>query len=141
MNRDVGERVLKPRCRDASHRLRTEPAQHNTLEKLQELLKQVHKNDAVVILGDFNEQLPPNVDNHTGKFAYGSASKNADDILNILRLHDLFAVSTKFQPSKNATNATHIATTRKERNDDNPDTFLGRHVSARYKGNQLRGTV
>ena len=90
------------------HRLRTEPAQYDTLTKLQELLKQVHKGDAVVILGDINEQLPANVQNHTDKFAYGTASKNSDDILNILRLHDLFVVrrSTKFQPAKHAINAT-----------------------------------
>ena len=82
------------------HRLRTQTAQCDTLEKLQELIQQIPKGDAVIILGDINDQLPPpDIQNHTIKFVDGPASKNAEDILNILCLHNLFAVSTKFKPS------------------------------------------
>ena len=44
------------------HRARVKPSQNDTLSSLIELLKQVPKNDCIVVLGDLNEQLPSNTE-------------------------------------------------------------------------------
>ena len=82
------------------HRIRTKPCQHDTLCSLIELLKQVPKNDCVVLMGDFNEQLPKNIDKLTGKWAHGPESANTEITMNIMRVFDLTAASTFFQPKK-----------------------------------------
>ena len=120
------------------HRLRVEPAQHNTLGTLSKLLKQVPKSDCIIILGDLNEQLPPNIDNHTGKWAFGSASKNADDIIDIMRLHDLYAINTKFQPAKHTSNATYISINKKGANDKTSGKYQDRQCKQFIKVKNTR---
>ena len=122
------------------HRARVEPCQQDTLRSLIELLKQVPKNDCVVLLGDFNEQLPGNVEMLTGKWAFGNKSANADEILNIMRLFNLFAVSTKFQPKKNSSSATYAFC---EQGSFMPKAhqFTGSKVRAFYKGKMVGGVV
>ena len=122
------------------HRARVEPCQQDTLRSLIELLKQVPKNDCVVLLGDFNEQLSGNTEMLTGKWAFGNKSANADEILNIMRLFNLFAVSTKFQPKKNSSSATYAFC---EQGSFMPKAhqFTGSKVRAFYKGKMVGGVV
>ena len=67
------------------------------------------KNDCIVLLGDFNEQLSANVKDRTGKWAFGKKSDNAEDLLEVMRMFDLFAVNTKFQPKSKVSTATYTA--------------------------------
>ena len=122
------------------HRARVEPCQNDTLSSLIELLKKVPKNDCIVVLGDLNEQLPSNIESLTGKWAYDTKSANADEILHIMRMFDLFAVSTKFQPKKNSSSATYVFC---EEGSFMPKVhqFQGSKVRALYKGNMVDGTV
>ena len=53
-------------CIYMSHCARTKPCQEETLDQLDQALKKVPKGDCVVVLGDFNEELPRNVQGHTG---------------------------------------------------------------------------
>ena len=86
---------------------RARPCQNDTLSTLIELLKQVPKNNCIVLLvGDFNEQLPKNLENLTGKWAYGTKSANADVITDIMRMFNLAAASTMFQPKQKSSTAT-----------------------------------
>ena len=56
------------------------------------------KGDCVVLMGDFNEELPKNVVNHTGTHTCSmNGSKNSDKLVGLMRTHDLFAVNTKFR--------------------------------------------
>ena len=82
------------------HRARTKPTQENTLQTLTKLLSQVPASDCIMVLTDLNEQLPANVKNVTGKWAHGEASQNAEKMLEVLRMFDLFAVNTAFISSK-----------------------------------------
>ena len=93
---------------------------------------------------DLNEQLPVNVKNITGKWAYGEASQNAEKMMTMLRQFDLFAVNTAFQSKRSSSNATFIkTTTATERYESSMDlSFLsGREVSIRYHGKSIKGTV
>ena len=71
------------------HRARVRPAQHNTMSELKRLLKQAPSNDCIILLGDFNEQLPPSMDGCTGKWTYGEASQNAEHVLDLMRMFEL----------------------------------------------------
>ena len=116
-----------------SRRARSNPSQQNTLAKL---LSQVPLSDCKVLMTDLNEQLPPNVKNVTGKWAHGEVSKNADDMIEVLRMYDLFAVNTAFQPKRSASNTTFIKTEADHtRSHDDLGLFHGRRVSTKYHGN------
>ena len=78
----------------------------NTIKSLIKLLKEVPKHDCTVLLGDFNEQLPANVPNRTGKWAFGNKSENSEDLLEVMQMFDLFAANTKFQPKQKVSTAT-----------------------------------
>ena len=123
------------------HRARANPAQHNTLEELQELLKQVHQNDCIIVLGDFNEQLPANIENHTGNWAFGKPSQNADAVIDIMRLFDLYAINTKFEPPTNSSNATFIAVKKKEDKNTKDVDLHGRKTRTILNGELCKGTV
>ena len=120
------------------HRARSKPAQADTLEKLMTLLKQVPKNDCIVVLGDLNEQLGSNIHRCTGKWTAGSASPNADKIISLMRMFDLFATNTRFQPKKRKSTATYLACVEGA---ENSQRHLGRNVCARYKGKKYSGVV
>ena len=96
----------------------------------------------MIILGDINGQLPPNIDNHTDNWAFGGAPKNTDNVIDILRLNDLFAINTKFEPPKHSSNATYISTTKKGSTDTSEtSSFVGRKVQTVDKGKLFEGTV
>ena len=78
--------------------------------RLTTLLKQVPKNDCIgiVVLGDLNEQLGSNVHRCTGKWTAGKKSQNAETIICLMRLCDLFAINTIFQPKKHKSVDTYL---------------------------------
>ena len=120
------------------HRARIKPAQSDTIQSLVKLLRQVPKHDCIILMGDFNEQLPGKVTSCTGKWCVGEASANADDILSVMRMFNLFAVNTAFQPAGRKTNATYLACVEGA---DNSRRYKGREVRVKYKGEPIDGVV
>lgn len=86
------------------HSARTNPSTSDTLASLVKLLKTIPKNDCIVILGDLNVQLPPNVNGITGKWAYGKADENVNAVIEVMRMFNLRAINTDFQPKGNKSN-------------------------------------
>ena len=84
------------------HKGRVSPSADDTIGELHTLLKSVAKSDCIVLLGDFNCQLPRNVEGCTGKWSMTTRSDNAhgDKILDLMRAYDLFATDTLFKPVK-----------------------------------------
>ena len=66
------------------HRGRVCPGQGDTTEDLHEALKQAQANDCIVLLGDLNEQLGPNIPNRTGRWSGDKPSKNASTIIQLM---------------------------------------------------------
>ena len=102
------------------------------MSTLTELLKKVPKNDCLVILGDCNEQLPANVSGITGNWVFGETSRNADTLLDMMRMFELFAANTKFRSKKNASTVTYLTSATKGSNIIS-DQYVGREVTTRYK--------
>ena len=50
------------------HRGRVSPNQDDTIADLHEALKQAPSTDCIILLGDLNEQLGPNIKNRTGRW-------------------------------------------------------------------------
>ena len=100
------------------------------------LLKQVPKNGCVTLLVDFNEQLE-HMKDLTGKWVYGKTSENAESIIDILRVHDLFAVNTNFHPKCDKSTTTHLSCTDK----GNDGILEGREVCAKYRGRDILGKL
>ena len=123
------------------HRARVHPAQHNTMLELTKMLKEAPSNDCIVLLGDFNEQLQSNVKGCTGKWGLGEASKNADSVLDLMRMFNLCAANTFFKPKKNCSNATYLAPDNSHGITTADQEFVGRKVKARYKGAVYSGVV
>ena len=84
------------------HKGRVSPSADDTIGELHTLLKSVAKSDCIVLLGDFNCQLPRNVEGCTGKWSMTTRSDNAhgNKILDLMRAYDLFATDTLFKPVK-----------------------------------------
>ena len=90
------------------HSCRVKPAQADTLHELDVICKQAKKNDCVIVLGDFNVQLPGNVPKCTGGYVCAQGeSKSATKVLNFMRRHDLHAINTKFR-KKRQSHATYL---------------------------------
>ena len=124
------------------HRGRVAPTQAQTMTDLQRLLTNVPARDCICLLGDFNEQLPANVVNITGKWTGGPPTKNADDILSMLRLNNLTAINTMFRPKQKQTVHTFLQTKRKEGIDRSLSTnYVGRTVKCKYKRQWISGKV
>ena len=101
------------------------PAQEDTLATLYTLLKQVPKNDCIIMLGDFNEQLQANIQGVTGKWTGGKESANDEKIVEMMRLNNLIAANILFQPSNSV--HTYLQTKRKGMEDviDEPVEKIG----------------
>ena len=80
------------------HRGRVAPAQDDTIKDLETVLAKVPRGDCICILGDFNEQLESGVKDRTGKWTAGPKSPNSDKIMQLMRLHELTAANTLFEP-------------------------------------------
>ena len=118
------------------HRARVKPDQDDTIEDLMKLSRQVPTHDCFIVLGDFNEQLPADVEHCTGEWTAGPASANANKILEVMRIHNLYAINTSYQQKK--LSATYIACT--EGSETN-STYVGREVCAKYKQKRINGKV
>ena len=66
------------------HRGRVCPDQDDTIADLHEALKKAQPGDCIVLMGDLNEQLGPNIPNRTGRWTGGKPSKNAQKILDLI---------------------------------------------------------
>ena len=84
------------------HKGRTCPNQDDTIVDINEALQQADAGDCIVLLGDLNEQLGPNIQGRTGKWTGGQSSKNADKILDLIHMYD------QFEPKKGETPHTFI---------------------------------
>ena len=85
------------------HRGRTRaPYAQDTFKQLQELLKIVSKTDCIIMMGDFNCELQRNVENCTDKWIMtrNKDSGHGDQVLELMRAFDLFAVDTLFKPAR-----------------------------------------
>jgi len=95
------------------HRKR-EPFQESTLRQLRAFLQHLPKRSAVMVLGDFNAKLARDVKGVTGKYCmHYYCDSGGEELMEIMREFDLFAVSTAFQPGKGSAlgNATYISKT------------------------------
>ena len=91
------------------HRGRASPSQDDTIMDLHEALKKAPSKDCIILLGDFNEQLPGSVENRTGKWVGGEPSQNASKIIDLMHLYDLYAVNTHFEPKRGESVHTYLA--------------------------------
>ena len=94
------------------------------------------------ILGDLNEQVETNVQGYTGRWTGGPASKNAAKITELMRLNQLAAVNTMFQPKKNKSVCTFLQTeSTGSENVNDFGKYVGRKVKAKYNGSWIPGVV
>ena len=96
----------------------------DTIQQLRELLRTVNRSDCIILGGDFNCQLPRNVQGCTGKWCMTQKMQkgHGQDILDLMREHNLFAVDTLFKPKRKKwdgryryCNATYLPKDRKKR--------------------------
>ena len=123
------------------HRGRTAPSQDDTICDLHTALKKAGSKDCIVLLGDFNEQLPGNIKNRTGKWVAGEASKNANKIMDLMQLYDLFAVNTQFEPKRGESVHTYLCPKPKNGASGDFGLHVGERVACKYKGNIINGVV
>ena len=78
------------------------PVAQDTLSQLKQLLQTINRSDCVILGGDFNCQLPRNVENCTGQWCMTKRYQKGHDkqVINLMREHDLFAVDTLFKPKR-----------------------------------------
>ena len=126
------------------HRVRLHPAQSDTIASLVSLLAQVPANDCVVVLGDFNEQLPSNMEGLTGKWTHDSPSPNANSILDFVRMHSLFTVKTNFQFPSGKNTSTYITADKLSKEALIPlleQDLTNRKIKVKYRGKWIGGKV
>ena len=125
-----------------SHRGRTSPCQDDTIKDVQEALKKAPTQDCIVLLGDFNEQLGANIKERTGRWTGGKPSRNADKILDLMRMYDLYAVNTHFEPKKNETVNSYLCPKPKvDHAQGDFGLYVGAQVSANYNVKIVAGEV
>ena len=85
------------------------PFYTDVLEQLDEVLSQVRNNDCVIIMGDLNCKLARNIPNRTGRWSIHTHSNAVgEEMLELMNIRDLSAVSTMFKPPRGKTNATFV---------------------------------
>ena len=85
------------------HKGRTKaPTAQDTMQQLKTLLSTVPKSDCVILGGDLNCQLQRNVPGFTGKWCMTTKPDggHGDEMLELMRLHELFAVDTLCKPAE-----------------------------------------
>ena len=91
------------------HASRVQPAQADTLNELDMICKQAKPGDCLVVMGDFNVQLPKNVQGCTGKYVCAQGeSPEANEVIDFMKTHDLFAVNTKFRKRQSPATYLHV---------------------------------
>ena len=124
------------------HRGRVSPSQDDTLQDLHKVLKKVPKNDCICILGDLNEQLAANVQGATGPWTGGPPSKNSDKIIEFMRMYDLRAANTYFEPKKHKTPHTYLYTESKAvASGQDLGIYVGERIRCTLNGQSLDGDV
>ena len=122
------------------HSSRTEPSQSDTLKELDTVCKQAKKNDCVVVMGDFNAQLPGGLQGATGAHVCATEeSAPATKVLNLMRQHDLSATNTKFRKPRSSP-ATYLRVVSSGQADVN-DQHVGREVKVEWHGQEHIGEV
>ena len=129
---------------------RKNPAQHNTLSVLRGLLTTVPSSDCIIVMGDLNVQLAACIQGVTDKWVHSSTSKNAQSMIDTMRMFELVAANTMYQPKKKMSNATFVQNVSKNKETStasaaNPNseqtTLLGRSLSVNYKGKKCKGGI
>ena len=121
------------------HSKRVQPAMADTLRELDTICKQAKQGDCIVILGDFNVQLPANKQSSTGNFVCAQGdSEESNEVLNFMRSHDLFAVNTKFRKRKSAATYLHVVA---QGTAGVHDQYLGREVKVKWKDKAVFGKI
>ena len=124
------------------HRGRVSPDQDDTIADLHEALKKAQPDDCIILLGDLNEQLGPNIKDRTGRWTGGKSSKNADKILDIMHMYDLYAANTHFEPKQGETPHSYICPSPKSACAQGDfGLHVGEKVACHYKGQKLQGEV
>ena len=86
------------------HKGRTQkPRAEDTIKQLQQLMKTIPKSDCIMLAGDFNCQLPRNTPGCTGRWCMTTRMNekgHGQQVLDLMRQNDLFAVGTMFKPKK-----------------------------------------
>ena len=130
-------------CVYVPHRARVKPCQADTLKELDAAIKKAPKGDCIIVLGDFNEELPPKIAKHTGAHTLNQqGSKNAEAILNVMRNHELYAANTKFRKRKSPATYTQVES-KAEHNcpQGSSSLYVGRKVRTKWKGKYYEGEV
>ena len=80
----------------------TKPMAKDTIMQLKQLLRTVNRSDCIILGGDFNCQLPRNVEGCTGQWSMTQKMQkgHGQDIIDLMREHNLFAVDTLFKPKR-----------------------------------------
>ena len=124
------------------HRGRTKaPFAADTIAQIKNLMTTINKADCIIWMGDLNCELQRNVQGCTGKWCMTTRKDNGhgEEILDLMRNFDLFAVDTLFKPARKAwgeegkmryCNATYMAKDKKKR----PRKLDYICVSNRWKG-------
>ena len=83
------------------HGSRVRPSRTDTINELDLICKQVKQGDCLVVMGDFNVQLPANKKSQTGRYVCATnESEGATEVLGFMKTHDLFTINTKFRKRK-----------------------------------------
>ena len=121
------------------HASRVQPAQADTLHELDMICKQAKPGDCLIVMGDFNVQLPKNAQGRTGNYVCAQGqSPEANEVINFMQNHDLFAINTKFR--KRQSPATYLHVIAKETSEVN-DQHVGRKVKTHWQGQTHYGEV
>ena len=124
------------------HRGRASPSQEDTTLDLHEALKKAPPKDCIMVMGDFNEQVPGNVKDRTGKWTGDTPSKNADKTMELLDMYDLCVANTFFEPKRGATVHTYLRSkTKEECESEDFGMYVGETVACKYKGNVVEGKI
>ena len=80
------------------------PFASDTIAKVRKLLSTVKKTDCIIWMGDMNCELQRNVQGCTGKWCMTTRKDegHGEEVLNLMRSFDLFAVDTLFKPARKA---------------------------------------
>ena len=124
------------------HRGRVAPSQDDTIKDLETVLAKVPRGDCVCVLGDLNEQLEGGIKDRTGKWTAGPKSLNSDKIIQLMRLHELTAANTLFEPRHKNALQTFLQTKRAGHEAHNDyGEYVGAEVRVNYKGERIEGKV
>ena len=121
------------------HSSRAQPAQADTLNELDMICKQAKSGDCLVVMGDFNVQLPKNVQGCTGKYVCAQGeSPEANEVIHFMKNHDLFAINTKFRKRQSPATYLHVVA---QATSAVNGQHVGREVKTQWRGRHHYGEV